>query len=400
MRFSANVWSYLTASENVTLLAEALRFYPQRRRRNFLGFVPWLLAAVGSVRHDPRGSQNRHRESGASCISRLARRMSCVSRVLILASVALALAVVTAWRSVRRFLTSIWSVPIRATNAAAPALASSSSRSRACWCSPRARIEGVAARRSPIALRSPPCARARDVAVARPAAERGEAPSPGFGLYGVLYDYVPGFNGVRVPARYAMIAGLFLAILAGIGVAWLLASGASSDAVSNACDRDRRPRHSRRRRRDPHGDQSDLEPERSRFLRPRVEPTSTRAPPVYRTVARAARRHGHHRISLRRRRRGRFATSITRPRTGNRSPTATAAASRRATRSASRACSASTQDPEAAWQSLNDSGSTHVVVHRNAFAKPPMLIRLGLAEGARRTPRSSAFLTATCLAVA
>ena len=33
----------------------------------------------------------------------------------------------------------------------------------------------------------------------------------GFGLYGVLYDYVPGFNGVRVPARYAMIAGLFLA---------------------------------------------------------------------------------------------------------------------------------------------------------------------------------------------
>ena len=25
----------------------------------------------------------------------------------------------------------------------------------------------------------------------------------GFGLYGVLYEYVPGFNGVRVPARYA-----------------------------------------------------------------------------------------------------------------------------------------------------------------------------------------------------
>ena len=39
----------------------------------------------------------------------------------------------------------------------------------------------------------------------------------GFGIYGVLYDYVPGFNGVRVPARYAMIAGLFLAVLAGYG---------------------------------------------------------------------------------------------------------------------------------------------------------------------------------------
>ena len=35
----------------------------------------------------------------------------------------------------------------------------------------------------------------------------------GFGLYNVLYDYVPGFRGVRVPARYAMIAALFLASL-------------------------------------------------------------------------------------------------------------------------------------------------------------------------------------------
>ncbi len=34
------------------------------------------------------------------------------------------------------------------------------------------------------------------------------------------------------------------------------------------------------------------------------------------------------------------------------------------------------KDPEAAWQSLKDSGTTHVVIHRNAFAKPPTLIRL------------------------
>jgi hypothetical protein len=44
----------------------------------------------------------------------------------------------------------------------------------------------------------------------------------GFGLYGVLYEYVPGFNGVRVPARYAMLAGLFLAVLAGYGVSALV----------------------------------------------------------------------------------------------------------------------------------------------------------------------------------
>jgi hypothetical protein len=41
-------------------------------------------------------------------------------------------------------------------------------------------------------------------------------------LYEVLYDYVPGFAGLRVPARYAMIAALYLSMLAGIGAAWLL----------------------------------------------------------------------------------------------------------------------------------------------------------------------------------
>jgi hypothetical protein len=36
-------------------------------------------------------------------------------------------------------------------------------------------------------------------------------------LYRFLYDYVPGFEGVRVPARFAMIAAFLLAILAGFG---------------------------------------------------------------------------------------------------------------------------------------------------------------------------------------
>jgi hypothetical protein len=43
----------------------------------------------------------------------------------------------------------------------------------------------------------------------------------GIGLYGVLLDYAPGFDGLRVPARYAMIAALFLSMLAGIGAARL-----------------------------------------------------------------------------------------------------------------------------------------------------------------------------------
>lgn len=41
----------------------------------------------------------------------------------------------------------------------------------------------------------------------------------GTGPYFWLYRFVPGFDGVRVPARFLMLAALFLAILAGLGAA-------------------------------------------------------------------------------------------------------------------------------------------------------------------------------------
>jgi hypothetical protein len=55
-----------------------------------------------------------------------------------------------------------------------------------------------------------------------PAPSAGPYRVSGFGLYDLLYRYVPGFTGVRVPARYAMVAGLFLSIVAAFGAARLL----------------------------------------------------------------------------------------------------------------------------------------------------------------------------------
>ena len=49
---------------------------------------------------------------------------------------------------------------------------------------------------------------------------RGRLVTP-FGLYRVFYDSVPGFDGLRVPARFAMVAAFGLAVLAGCGVAAL-----------------------------------------------------------------------------------------------------------------------------------------------------------------------------------
>jgi hypothetical protein len=39
--------------------------------------------------------------------------------------------------------------------------------------------------------------------------------------YRLLLEHVPGFDGVRVPARFAMIVAFALAVLAGYGAAWL-----------------------------------------------------------------------------------------------------------------------------------------------------------------------------------
>jgi hypothetical protein len=46
---------------------------------------------------------------------------------------------------------------------------------------------------------------------------------PGTGRpYGLLFDFVPGFNGLRVPARLSAVVIVALAVLAGAGFAWLL----------------------------------------------------------------------------------------------------------------------------------------------------------------------------------
>jgi hypothetical protein len=51
-------------------------------------------------------------------------------------------------------------------------------------------------------------------------------------VYTLFYDHVPGFDGLRVPARYAMIAALSLAALAGLGVVALAPSTQSPRATS------------------------------------------------------------------------------------------------------------------------------------------------------------------------
>ena len=51
------------------------------------------------------------------------------------------------------------------------------------------------------------------------------------GLYALLYEYVPGFNGLRVPARFSALVALGVSVLAGFGVRALLRGWRSAGPV-------------------------------------------------------------------------------------------------------------------------------------------------------------------------
>ena len=214
--FSANVWSYVTASENLLLWGRALRFYPYGEGETFLGFVPWLLAFVALASLIARGAA----PVAAPAFGRGIRwRDSWAMRVLKWILVIIAASQFIALMSTMMFggfSVDVFGIRIRARTAPRLLLQFMVSLGALLALSARARQFAAHAFRSPIAFFLFAVVLAIWLSLG-PAPAAGQATVTGFGLYGVLHDFVPGFNGLRVPARFAMIAGLFLAILAGYG---------------------------------------------------------------------------------------------------------------------------------------------------------------------------------------
>jgi hypothetical protein len=188
---------------------------------------------------------------------------------------------------------------------------------------------------------------------------------PNYGLYGFLYEHVPGFNGVRVPARYAMIVGLFLAILAGFAALRVLAvvsDPAKGIAVSVfsaliLAEGLAIPIEINRN----WGGSENIPPDH-------VLP-ATKAPAVYQHIKTLPRgtaitefpvgdpaweiRYTY------------YAASHWKPITNGYSGNFSRKYKERTAR-----LQLVAKDPQSAWASLKESGTTHVVVHRNAFADP------------------------------
>ena len=339
--FSASVLSYLTASENVRVYGDLLRANPGNEQELFLGFIPLLLAmiSVGSALLQP-GSPRTHLSSIAS----RARRIVTVLLAVAAATQCLALINVMLFGGLD---VTIAGIRLRATTPARLAMQFLVAFGLLLAVSARARHEAARAARSPVIMFA--CMIALAVWLSF---------GPSYGLYGALYDFVPGFNSVRVPARYAMIAGLFLAVLAGYGAAFVVRYSSfviSAAALLVLVESAAIPMEINRT-----WAQSEAMPPA------RVYPRS-QAPPVYTRLASLPAgtivtefpfgdagweiRYTY------------YAASHWKPLTNGYSGNFPLRYKERVARLQRVAA-----DPDAAWQSLRNAGTTHVVVHRNAFA--------------------------------
>jgi hypothetical protein len=214
LTFSANVWSYATAAEPIHLWGRLLRFHPHGEGETFLGVAATILAlaaVAGAVADgceaavsEPAALGWRRRLGGLLTLLFVVQGLAWLSTVL-----------------VGGFNVRLAGLTIRASTPVRLLMQTAIPFLLLLLISPRWRV-GV--RRT---LSQPVTAIVVLLMLAvwlslGPAPSAGPNRVSGFGLYDVLYTYLPGFNGVRVPARYAMVAGLFLAIVAGFGAARLL----------------------------------------------------------------------------------------------------------------------------------------------------------------------------------
>ena len=351
--FSANLWSYVTAAETLRLWGHVLRFYPHGEGEAFLGFVPWILAFVAAVA--AAWTAVPERSPGPRSLFRVGFAWLLLLTVVV-QGVALLSAVIFGG-----FDATVFGLTVRARTPVRLLMQFAAAGALLLVLSTRARLAAGRLARSPEAF----FAAATIVAIwlsLGPVPYAGDRHVSGLGLYGVLYEHVPGFNGVRVPARYAMIAGLFLAVLAGFGAAvltkrrwgaWIVAvagvlallEGAAAPIEVN------------------HGwAQNEATPPS------RVFP-AREAPPVYARIAALPAGtaitefpFGDAAWEIRY---VYYAAAHWKPITNGYSGAFPPAYTRRVARLQNVAA-----DPAAAWDALLESGTTHVVVHDAAFARP------------------------------
>ena len=203
-RFSADVYAYLTADPNLRLWGSVAQAWPRAEGLLFPGLTIAVLAALG-LRH-----QDGTAETAENAESRFSRRSSRSPRFLLLGLAAVVVTLLLGY-SIRLPGIKITSLSrVLGVCAIAGVIAIGVSRgarekARGWLLSSAGIFTAITLFAFVMSLGPEIHAMGRSVATAN--------------LYAVFYDVVPGFDGVRVPARYATIVTLGLAALAALGVA-------------------------------------------------------------------------------------------------------------------------------------------------------------------------------------
>ena len=202
-RFSADVYAYFTADPNLRVWGSVLQTWPRAEGLLFPGLTIVVLAAIGAVVDLGRPFQGGRSFGDAESVAR---------RVVfaLFGCIAIALLLGYSIRLPGLKITSLSRVAIAGAVTATILLTLSRSARSAlgAWLqSPAAWL--VLMTLFAVAMSFGPDIHAKGRSVA------------GANIYTVFYNHVPGFDGLRVPARYAMVAALALAGLAGLGAAAL-----------------------------------------------------------------------------------------------------------------------------------------------------------------------------------
>ena len=203
-RFSADVYAYFTADPNLRLWGSIAHAWPKSEGLLFPGLTIVVLAAIGLTYEDETA------ETAKTAEQRSSPRSLGSLRFLLFVVAALVVTLLLGF-SIRLPGVRITSLPrVLVVAAIAGAIGAAASRDAR-----------EAARRT---LLSPAgffivITTFAIVMSFGPEIRAMGRPVMATNIYALFYDYVPGFDGVRVPARFATIVTLGLAALAALGVA-------------------------------------------------------------------------------------------------------------------------------------------------------------------------------------
>ncbi|HZM59858.1 MAG TPA: hypothetical protein VFB85_08670 [Vicinamibacterales bacterium] len=205
VRYSADVYSYATASPQQAIWGETARAFPQAEGDLFPGLVPLLLALTGVVfwRSDVAAGRTPLRFRAIHWLLLAVTLVHAIAAVITTFNRRLTIDLGIA--TLR--MSNVDQLLIRAVVAAVILLVLSPELRARCAAFMRARGFFLAALLAAmwLSLGPSPHALGRPVNL--------------FGPYQLLYDLVPGFDGLRVPARFGMIVVVMLSVLGGYGAA-------------------------------------------------------------------------------------------------------------------------------------------------------------------------------------